>query len=163
MNTSPLQFSEQYHIALQTRPENRNGKQKYDTLEIKTFGLVLEFEMSFQQQQHSVVFMLLYSYLRDHFHFLNLGNSSNLIGAVKWFFWFVEQLWIKTCFNKLTYSCHFCLRGIFGLHEVGGKKCAHLKLDKFEHIQWNKVSFWMYGLAMIEIICQILMRYWQFF
>ena len=30
-------------------------------LEIKTFGLVLEFEMSFQQQQHSVAFMLLYS------------------------------------------------------------------------------------------------------
>ena len=51
MNTSPLQFSEQYHIALQTRPENRNGKQKYDTLEIKTFGLVLEFEMSFQRLQ----------------------------------------------------------------------------------------------------------------
>ena len=30
-------------------------------IEIKTFGLVLEFEMSFQQQQHSVAFMLLYS------------------------------------------------------------------------------------------------------
>ena len=30
-------------------------------LEIKTFGLVLEFKMSFQQYQHSVTFMLLYS------------------------------------------------------------------------------------------------------
>ena len=30
-------------------------------LEIKNFGLVLEFEMSFQEQQHSVAFMLLYS------------------------------------------------------------------------------------------------------
>ena len=30
-------------------------------LEIKTFGLVLEFEMSFQQQRYSVAFMLVYS------------------------------------------------------------------------------------------------------
>ena len=32
-----------------------------EILEIKTFGLVLEFEISFHQQQHSVAFVLLYS------------------------------------------------------------------------------------------------------
>ena len=38
----------------------------YVTLEIKTFGLVLEFKMSFHQQQHSIAFMLLYSDLGGH-------------------------------------------------------------------------------------------------
>ena len=37
---------------------------QYFSIEIKTFGLALEFEISFQQQQHSVAFMLLYSDLR---------------------------------------------------------------------------------------------------
>ena len=37
-------------------------------LEIKTFGLVLEFEMSSQQEQHSVAFKLLYSDLGGHWY-----------------------------------------------------------------------------------------------
>ena len=32
-----------------------------EILEIKTFGFVLEFEISFHQQQHSVAFVQLYS------------------------------------------------------------------------------------------------------
>ena len=34
----------------------------YNVLEIKTFGLVLEFKTSFQQQQHSIAFNLSYSH-----------------------------------------------------------------------------------------------------
>ena len=54
-------------------------------LEIKTFGLVLKFEMSLQQQQHSIAF----TYAAIQWPprslgpiFLNWGQSSNLIVAV---------------------------------------------------------------------------------
>ena len=58
----------------------------YNVLEIKTFRLVQEFKMSFQQQKHSVVFKLLYSDLRGHWDISFLPEvicSSNLIGSVK--------------------------------------------------------------------------------
>ena len=59
----------------------------YRKLEIKIFGLVLEFKMSFQQQQHSFAFMLLYSDLPSCWDqsFLTEGHSSNLIGPLKGF------------------------------------------------------------------------------
>ena len=101
-------------------------------LEIKTFGLVLEFDMSFQEQEHSVAFMLLYS---DLTRCLDLSFLTEIIAdwTRQGFFEVVEQLWLKTFFNKLTPSCHFCpLRGVFYLSQPPwgprSKKYAHVKL-----------------------------------
>ena len=68
-------------------------------LEIKTFGLVLEFEMSFQQKQHSVAFMLPYSDLAGYWDLFFLTEVIAQIGFISdWthqgVFEVVEQLWL---------------------------------------------------------------------
>jgi hypothetical protein len=88
-------------------------------LEIKTSGLVLEFEMSFQQQQHSAGFMLLYSAV-------TLEVIGMYVLYLIRFFEVIKQLLSKTFFNKLSPSCHFQPLRFFlapnSFHEVGGKK-----------------------------------------
>ena len=122
------------------RLENRpNVKAKFSNsslstllvLEIKTFGLVLEFEMSYQQQQHSFAFMLLYSDLRRSLGpiFLNWDHSLNLIGPFKRFLRLLSNFDYNLFFNKLTPSCHFCrCLASSSLHEVRDQKnYAHVK------------------------------------
>ena len=96
----------------------------YTKLEIRTFGLILEFEMSFQQQQHRVAFK------HTQYGSITNGNvraggdavicyrtilhvegpwtevSSNLIGLTGGFE-VVEHFLLKTFFNRSTPSCQF--------------------------------------------------------
>ena len=54
----------------------------YEILEIKTFSLVLEFKMFFQQQQHSVAFTLLYSDLGGRWDLFFLSYTANVLYVV---------------------------------------------------------------------------------
>ena len=107
----------------------------YTKLEIRTFGLILEFKMSFQQQQHRVTFK------HTQYGPITNGNvrargdaviryrtilhvegpwtevSSNLIRLTRGFE-VVEHFLLKTFFNRTTPSCQFrALRGVFGLSQ----------------------------------------------
>ena len=105
----------------------------YTKLEIRIFCLILEFEMSFQQQQHRVAFK------HTQYGSITNGNvraggdavicyrtilhvegpwtevSSNVIRLTRGFE-VVEHFLLKTFFNRSTPSCQFRgLRGVCGL------------------------------------------------
>ena len=98
----------------------------YTKLEIRTFCLILEFEMSFQQQQHRVAFKhkqygpIMNGNVRARRTILHVEGpwtevSSNLIRLTRGFE-VVEHFLLKTFFNRSTPSCQFRgLRGVFGL------------------------------------------------
>ena len=123
--------------------ENYDYYNYYWELKIKIFGLVLEFEMSFQQQQHRIAFILPYQWTRSSLRciFLTRGHSSNLIGPNK------ELLRLLGNFYQKSVSINWLLDGLRSKQIM-----PMLKLKEFWKNLRNKIFCRMYSLAMIEVM-----------